>query len=60
MALGGDASLVVGVITVRVVITDPAITALTVINPFCYMTIPITKALASYATTSNTIIVTDM
>jgi hypothetical protein len=33
-------------------VTDPTITALAVINPFCYATIPTTKALASYATTS--------
>ena len=33
-------------------VTDPAITALASINPFCYATIPTTKALASYATTS--------
>ena len=37
-------------------ITDPAITALAAINPFCYATIPTTKALASYATTSVAII----
>jgi hypothetical protein len=33
-------------------VTNPAITALAAINPFCYATIPTTKALASYATTS--------
>jgi hypothetical protein len=33
-------------------VTDPAITALAAINPFRYVTIPTTKALASYATTS--------
>ena len=37
-------------------LTDPAITALAAINPFCYATIPTTKALASYATTSITTI----
>ena len=37
-------------------VTDPAITALAIINPFCYATIPTTKALASYATTSVAII----
>ena len=38
-------------------VTDPVITALAAINPFRYATIPTTKALASYATTSVTIIV---
>ena len=33
-------------------VTDPAITALAAINPFCYAKIPTTKALANYATTS--------
>ena len=37
-------------------VTDPAITALTAINPFRYATIPTTRALASYATTSVAII----
>ena len=37
-------------------VTDPAITALAAINPFHYVTIPTTKALASYATTSVAII----
>ena len=37
-------------------VTDPAITALAAINPFCYTTIPTTKALASYTTTSVAII----
>ena len=37
-------------------ITDPAITALAAINPFRYATIPTTKALASYVTTSIAII----
>jgi hypothetical protein len=37
-------------------VTDPAITTLVTINPFCYATIPTTKALASYATTSVTTI----
>jgi hypothetical protein len=33
-------------------VTNPTITALATINPFRYVTIPTTKALASYATTS--------
>jgi hypothetical protein len=33
-------------------VTNPAITTLTAINPFRYATIPTAKALASYATTS--------
>jgi hypothetical protein len=33
-------------------VTDPAITALAAINPFRYVMIPTTKALASYATNS--------
>ena len=33
-------------------VIDPAITALAAINPFRYVTIPITKALASFVTTS--------
>jgi hypothetical protein len=37
-------------------VTDPANTALAVINPFRYATIPTTKALASYVTTSVTTI----
>ena len=37
-------------------VTDPAITALAAINPFRYVTIPTTKALASYVTTSVAII----
>ena len=37
-------------------VTDPAITALAAINQFCYVTIPTTKALANYATTSIAII----
>ena len=37
-------------------VTDPAITALAAINPFRYATIPTTKALASYVTTSVAII----
>ena len=37
-------------------VTNPAITTLAAINPFRYVTIPTTKALASYATTSVAII----
>jgi hypothetical protein len=37
-------------------VTDPTITALAAINPFCYAKIPTTKVLASYATTSVAII----
>ena len=37
-------------------VTDPTITALATINPFCYTMIPTTKALASYTTTSVTTI----
>ena len=37
-------------------VTDPTITTLAAINPFRYVTIPTTKALASYVTTS---VVTD-
>ena len=48
-ALGGDASLVVEVVMVRVI-------TLAAINSFRYVTIPTTKALASYATTSIAII----
>jgi hypothetical protein len=33
-------------------VTDPAITALTTINPVCHTIIPTAKALASYVTTS--------
>jgi hypothetical protein len=33
-------------------VTDPAITTLATINPFCYAMILTVKALASYATTS--------
>jgi hypothetical protein len=33
-------------------VTNPAITALAAINPFCYATILIVKILASYVTTS--------
>ena len=37
-------------------VTDPAITTLAAINPVRHVTIPTAKALASYATTSVTII----
>jgi hypothetical protein len=37
-------------------VRDPAIIALAAINLFCYATIPTTKALASYVTTSVAII----
>ena len=63
LALGGDASLVVGVVTVRVVthtatpVTDPAITALTAINPVRHAMTSTTMALASYTTTSVTTII---
>ena len=49
-ALSSNASLVVGVVTVRVI----------TINPIHYATAPMTIASASYVTTSNTISATDM
>jgi hypothetical protein len=39
-------------LSIATLVTDPAITALAAINPFRYVTIPTTKALASYVTTS--------
>ena len=45
---------------IATLVTDPAITALAAINPIYYVTAPTTMASASYATTSNTIIMTDM